>query len=73
MAGSEERLGIKRCIFLGQLTVKTEGDGDVLQERTFPDGQPKRVVDLVLREAGSGRSKRNSTLPDGVDEVKVRL
>ena len=73
VTGGEKRLGVKRRVFFRKLTVKAEGDGDVLQERTFTDGQSKRVVDLVFRETSTGGRQRNGAFPNGIDQVKMRL
>ena len=73
VACSKERLRVKGRVFFWELPVKTKGDGDVLQERTFTDGEPERVVDLVLCESSTGGRQRNSPFPDGVNEMEVRL
>ena len=73
VSSSKESLRVKRGIFFGQLSVKAQGYGDVLQERTFTDGQAERVVDLILRETGSGGGERDSAFPNCVDEMEVGL
>ena len=73
VSSSKESLRVKRGIFFGQLSVKAQGHGDVLQERTFTDGQAERVVNLILRETGSSGGERDSAFPNCVDEMEMGL